>query len=350
MARKLVTIRDVAKRAGVSVSTVSHVLNGNDHHVGEATRVLVREAVLALRYRPNAIARSMVMQRTATIGLVLTEVDNPIFTPVFAGVEEVLRPAGYHIVLVSAPGVEGEMQAIETLRSQQVDGFIFVSLSLCTSNEHLLQLQHDGFPLVLVNRCSDDPTFNLISWADREAACAATLHLINLGHKRIGTISGPLTNVPARKSAIERHAGWLQALTEQGLPVHEDWVIDGQYTYEGGFRAIETLLASGREELPSALFIANDAMAIAALKSLHQEGIRVPQDIAVVTVGDPPTAAYTIPALTTFALPTHEAGRMAAHILLDRLAGGEAPAVQQVTLRFNPIVRESCGASAIGRA
>ena len=352
MGRKLVTIRDVAKRAGVSVSTVSHVLNGNDHHVGEATRALVREAVLALRYRPNAIARSMVMQRTATVGLVLTEVDNPIFMPVFAGVEELLRPAGYHIVLVSAPGVEAEMQAIETLRSQQVDGFIFVSLSFCTSNEHLLQLQGDGFPVVLVNRCSDDLTLNLVNWADCEAARAATMHLIGLGHTRIGTISGPMTRVPTRKSAIERYTGWLQALTEQGLPVNRDWVVEGQYSYEGGFQAVETLLTAGRStgELPSALFIANDAMAIAALKALQQAGIRVPQDMAIVTVGDPPTAAYTIPALTTFSLPTHEAGRVAAQILLDWLTGGELPVVQQVTLRFNPVVRESCGARAIGRA
>ena len=350
MARKLVTIRDVAKRAGVSVSTVSHVLNGNDHHVGETTRALVREAVLALRYRPNAIARSMVKQKTATIGLVLTEVDNPIFMPVFAGVEEVLRPAGYHIVLVSAPTVEGEMQAIETLRSQQVDGFIFVSLSFCTSNEHLLQLQNDGFPLVLVNRCSDDSTLNLVNWGDREAAYAATMHLIGLGHTRIGTISGPVMRMPLRKSATERYAGWLQALTEQGLPVNMDWVVEGQYSYEGGVQAIETLLATGDSdgELPGALFIANDAMAIAALKSLQQAGVRVPQDMAIVTIGDPPMAAYTIPALTTFSLPTHEAGRVAAHILLDWLASGELPAVQQVTLSFNPVVRESCGA--IGHA
>ncbi|MBA2288617.1 MAG: substrate-binding domain-containing protein [Ktedonobacteraceae bacterium] len=284
--------------------------------------------------------------------------DKPIFTPGFVGVEEVLRPAGYHIVLVSAPDVAGEVQAIETLRSQQVDGFIFVSLSHCTSNEHLLQLQNDGFPVVLVNRCTDDLSFNLVNWGDREAARAATMHLLNLGHTRIGTITGPVERLPTRRSAVERYAGWVQALAEQGLPVRKEWVVDGEYSYEGGFRAIETLLATGRSggELPGALFIANDAMAIAALKALHQAGVHVPQDIAIVTVGDPPTAAYTIPALTTFSLPTHEAGRMAANILLDWLAAAEAPivqegpVVQQVTLRFHPVVRESCGARTAGHA
>ncbi len=350
MARKLVTIRDVAERAGVSVSTVSHVLNGNDHHVGATTRALVQEAMRVLQYRPNAIARSMVKQKTATIGLVLTEVDNLLFTPVFTGVEEVLRPAGYHIVLVSAPDVEGEMRAIETLRSKQVDGFIFMSLSLCISNEHLVHLQNDGVPLVLINRCCDDQTMNLITWADCEGARIATRHLIRLGHTRIGTITGPINNVPPRKSAVERYAGWQQALAEEGLPVNMDWVVDGQYTYEGGYQATKTLLASVQEgrEIPSALFIASDVMAIAALKALQGAGLRVPQDVAIVAMGDPPMAAYTIPALTTFSLPTHEAGRTAAHMLLDWLGSGElgrTPQIQQITLSFNAIVRESCGAS-----
>ncbi|GAC1373241.1 MAG: LacI family DNA-binding transcriptional regulator [Ktedonobacteraceae bacterium] len=347
MARKLVTIRDVAERAGVSVSTVSHVLNGNDQHVGAATRALVREAMLALRYRPNAIARSMVKQKTATVGLVMTEVDNPLFAPVFAGVEEVLRPAGYHIVLVSAPDVEGEVRAIETLRSQQVDGFIFVSLSLCTPNEHLLHLQDDGLPLVLVNRCSDDQALNRVGWADRAVGYAATTHLLDLGHTRIGTISGPISDTPYRESAIERYAGWRLALGERGLSINMEWVINGQYSYKGGFQAVETLLSRARAggELPSALFIANDAMAIAALKALQHAGLRIPQDIAVVTIGDPPVAAYTIPALTTFALPTHEAGRVAARILLNWLTGEEAPEAQHVILDFSPVVRESCGAS-----
>jgi len=347
MARKLVTIRDVAERAGVSMSTVSHVLNGNDHHVGAATRALVQEAMRALNYRPNAIARSMVKQKTATIGLILTEVDNLLFTPVFMAVEEVLRPAGYHIVLVSAPDVEGEMQAIETLRSQQVDGFIFMSLSLCTSNEHLVQLQNDSVPLVLINRCSDDRTMNMISWADRDAACEATMHLIRLGHTRLGTITGPINSRPPRKSAIERYAGWRQALNAEGLPVNMDWVVDGQYSYEGGYRAVKTLLAQEGQEIPSALFIASDVMAIAALKALQEAGLRVPQDVAVVAMGDPPMAAYTIPALTTFSLPTQEAGRIAAHMLLDWLQPGaylQAPAPQQITLSFHAIVRESCGA------
>ncbi len=346
MRRKFVTIRDVAAHAGVSVSTVSHVLNGNDQHVGAATREQVQAAVNALRYRPNAIARSMVKQKTATVGLVLTEVDNPLFMPVVAGVEEVLRPAGYHIVLASAPDVTGEMQAIETLRSQQVDGFIFMSLSTCISNDHLVHLQDDGVPLVVINRCIGDEAINLVSWADREAGYTATKHLMTLGHTRIGTIRGPVESVPPRKSASERHQGWLQALAEDDLPVVPHWIIDGHYTYEGGYQAAQQLLAQygPGQERPTALFVASDVMAVGALKALYDAGLCVPRDLAIVSTGDPPVAAYTVPALTTLSHPVYEAGHVAARMLLDGFTTGKAAATQHITLSFFLKVRESCGA------
>src|SRR5579859_167086 len=180
MRRKLITIRDVAEHAGVSASTVSHVLNGNAQHVGDVKRKRVLEAVELLRYRPNAIARSMVRQQTATIGLILTEIDNPLFIPVISGVEDVLRPAGYHIVLASAPDVESEIQAIETLRSQQVDGFIFMSLSICYPFDHLIRLKNEGVPFVVINRCLDDSDIPLVRWDDRGAGYLATQHLLSL--------------------------------------------------------------------------------------------------------------------------------------------------------------------------
>lgn len=346
MRRKLVTIRDVAERAGVSASTVSHVLNGNDHHVGDVKRKRVLDAVDALHYRPNAIARSMVKQQTATIGLVISEIDNPLFTPVIASVEAVLRPAGYHIVLAGAPNVESEIQAIDTLRSQQVDGFIFMSLSICHPNDHLAALQEEGVPFVVINRCIENATINQVAWADWEAGYAATNYLISLGHTRIGTICGPISSLPPRRSAIERHQGWLQALAEQHLPVREAWVVDGDYTYEGGFEAAQqfTIMKAQGHDLPTALFIASDFMAVGALKALQQGGLRIPQDIAVVATGDPPFAAYTIPALTTLAHPVVEAGQVASFILLDWLQGNKAQHAQQITLSFRLKIRESCGA------
>lgn len=344
MRRKLTTIRDVAERAGVSVSTVSHVLNGNDHHVGVVKRGRVMEAVEELGYRPNAIARSMVKQQTATVGLVFNEVDNPLFAPVISGIEEILRPANYHIVLASAPDVESEVQAIETLRSQQVDGFIFMSLSLCYPFEHLVRLTDEGVPFVVINRCLEDSEIHQVLWDDRGAGYSATQHLLNLGHRRIGAISGPIHGVPQRRSAVERHRGWQQALQEQGITSLPEWTIVSDYTYEGGYQAAKQLLAQVERGLglPSALFIASDVMAMGTLKALHDAGIQVPHDISIITLGDPPFGAYAIPSLTTFSLPVHQAGSIAARILFDWFINGKPAQAQQIVLDFSLVIRESC--------
>jgi LacI family transcriptional regulator len=345
MRRKLITIRDVAQRAGVSVSAVSHVLNGNDHHVGAAKRALVLAVVNELGYRPNAIARSMVKQKTATVGLVLTEIDNPLFIPVISGIDQVLRPASYHIVLASAPDVETEIQAIETLRSQQVDGFIFMSVSVRYPSEHLTRLKDEGVPFVIINRYLEDNEINQVLWNDCGAAYAATKYLLSLGHTRIGTISGPIYNMPQRRSANERHRGWLQAMEEHGLTVPEESIIVGDYTYEGGYQAAKKLLTqvARKSAFPSALFVANESMAMSALKALHEAGLRVPDDISIVTAGDPPFGAYTIPALTTLSLPVYEAGQAASGILLDWLTRGKPVSAQQVVLDFSLKIRETCG-------
>lgn len=347
MRQKATTIRDVARSAGVSVSTVSHVLNGNDGHVSPGVRQRVLEVVEDLKYRPNAIARSMVKRKTATIGLVFNEIENSLFVPVIDGVNEILQPAGYHIVLASAPDVQGEIEAIATLRAQQVDGFIFMALSSRFATDHLVRLKEDGIPCVVINRYVDDDDIHQILLDDWGAGYSATRHLLDLGFTRIATVCGPIYSEPVRRSAIERHRGWQQAIEGRGQQVRPEWIIAGDYTYEGGYRAVGQLLTrvAAREiERPDALFAASDLMAVGALKALHDAGWRVPQDIALVAIGDPPFAKYTIPALTTLALPMPEAGRRAAHILLDWLTQGKPARAQRITLSFAFTVRESCGA------
>jgi LacI family transcriptional regulator len=342
--RKAVTIRDVAKKAGVGVSTVSYVLNGNDNHVGPATREQILAAVRELNYRPNAIARSMVRRATATIGLIITELNNPLFVPVAEGVEAVLKAEGYHIILVQAKDVEDEISAIETLRAQQVDGLIFMSLSVHYESDHLKQLTAEGVPFVLINRDLDDMEINQIKLDDWGAAYTITQHLIDLGHKRIATITGPRDQ---RRSAEYRHKGWLEALNANGLAAESNWIVSSPYTYEGGFEAAQQLLEqlAGEKNGPTAVFIANEAIAIAALKVFHGAGINVPDDLAIVTIGDPPFAAYTIPALTTMALPVVQAGQIGATIVVDWLREGKPPQPQYINLGFTLHIRESCGAN-----
>jgi len=348
MHRKTTTIRDVARQAGVSISTVSQILNGNDWPVSPVVRQRVLEIVEQLNYRPNAIARSMVKRKTATIGLVINEVDNPLFVPVVGAVNEVLQPAGYHLVLASAPDLQSEIEAIETLRAQQVDGFIFMLLSFSHPIDHLVRLKEDGVPFVVINRYVEDEDINQILLDDWGAGYSATNHLIDLGHIRIGTVSGPLHNDPPRRSALERHRGWQQALTERRLEVRPEWMLEGYYTYEGGYHAIRCFLAQQEEkklERPTALFVANETMALGALRALQQAGVRVPQDMAMITLGDPPFASYTVPALTTLALPTPEAGGLAARMLLDWCKEGKPTKARRMTLKFALRVRESCGAN-----
>ncbi len=351
MGRKTITIRDVAREAGVAVSTVSYVLNGKDGAVGTVKRDRILEVIRELNYRPNAIARSMVTRATATVGLIIGELKNPLFVPVTEGVQEVLHKEGYHIVLAEASDIESEKSAIETLRAQQVDGFIFMSLSYHYPSEHLMKLKEEGVPFVVINRDLDDNEINLVQLDDLGAGYTGTKHLLKLGHRKIGTIAGPIHSQPRRRSAVERFEGWQQALHEQGLEAPSEWIVSGEYGFEQGYQAARQWLAQLEyvAERPTALFIADDTMAVGALKAFRSARLRVPDDLAVVTVGDPPFAAYTDPALTTLSLPVVAAGRAAARILVGWIKADTPPRPQKVRLSFSLQVRETCGANKIIR-
>jgi LacI family transcriptional regulator len=345
MGRKTVTIRDVARHAGVGISTVSYVLNGDEQHVSATTREQILAAVRELKYRPNAIARSMVKRKTGTVGLIISELSNALFVPITDGVEQVLSTEGYHIVLARAESAEAETNAIELLRSQQVDGIIFMSLSVRRPADPLSLLEAEEVPFVVINRDLNPGQFCQIMLDDRGAGRQATEHLISLGYDSIGTITGIRETRPGyepRRSAVERHAGWEHALTRRGLLIQDAWIVPGWYTYQGGYEAIHEL--ARRSALPRALMIANDMMAIGALRALAELQIRVPHDLAIATIGDPPYAAYTVPPLTTLALPIEEAGRLAARILIEWIQGKPPESKGPIVLPFDLKVRESCGA------
>ncbi len=348
MRRNTVTIRDVAKRAGVGVSTVSYVLNGHDNHVSPTTRDLILAAARDLNYRPNAIARSMVKRKTGTIGLIITELQNALFIPIIGSSEEVLRTEGYHILLASAGDVSSEINAIETLRAQQVDGFLIMSLSMHFPTDHLMQLRKEGIPFVVINRDLDTDDINQIQFDDLGAGRMATQYLLGLGHTNIAIVTGQISTDLAirRRSAIGRYQGWRNALEEQGVPVPEKWLFNGQYTFEGGYAAGKALAEKMKRSSapPTACFICSDMMAMGVLKGLNDAGgIRVPDDLAIIAIGDPPFAPYTIPALTTLSVPVAEAGQVGARILIDSLKADKPLDPQCITLGFKLVVRESCG-------
>ncbi len=289
------------------------------------------------------------LAKTATVGVVFTSIVCDLFLPIVECIQDVLRPQGYNIILASTPDVEREIQAIETLKAQQVDGFIFVSFMSENSRcecAHLLPLKEEGIPFVVINRpFSQEYDINQIRFNHKEAAYLATKHLINLGHTSIVTISGPLHHVPPWESAIERQQGWLEALKEHDLEVVPEWIYDGRYCYQGGYEAAQWLLEHRDigQKRPTALFVANEEMTLGALRAFYYHGIRIPHDVALVTVGDPSYAAHMFPALTTFAHPIMEAGRIATRILLDQLHATDSLPTQNILLSYQLHVRESCG-------
>jgi LacI family transcriptional regulator len=349
MRRKTVTNRDVAQLAQVSVSTVSQILNGNSHYVGADKRERVLQAVGELQYRPNAIARSMVKQQTATVGMVFTSVIDKVFIHTINSVQAILGPEGYTILLANTPDIESEIQAIAALLDRQVDGFIFVSMSAVSEFTHLLQLKEENVPFVVINRpLEQDCDFNQIHWNDWEAGYLATKHLLSLGHTSIATISGPRHGQPRWQSAFDRQQGWQQALADYGISALPAWSYDGDYTYQGGYVATMQLLkqAGTKRQLPTALFVANEEMAVGTLRALHYAGIRVPQEIALVSIGDTSFAAYMTPALTVLAHPIAEAGQIAARLLLEQFSANEPLPTQRIMLNFDLRIRESCGSNA----
>ncbi len=346
MRRKAVTIRDVAKHAGVGVSTVSYVLNGSADHVGPATRELILNTARDLGYRRNAIARSMVRKQTATIGLIISELQNPLFLPITVGIEAILRQEGYQIILATAETTESEIQAVDTLRGQQVDGIIIMSLSRRYPIEHLRRLHDEEFPFVVINRDLDDPDIYQIRFNERQGGQTATEHLIRTGRRRIGIITGPLDDIPNhRKSAVERLAGWRETLEAHGLEINPNWIVPGDYTFEGGYQAVLNLFPqlTIQSSTPDALFASSDMVATGALKALADLGMSVPRDLPLVAVGDPPYAAYTVPALTTLVMPIVEAGEVAARNLVNWLKDGHPSGPKLLMLGFTLKVRESCG-------
>lgn len=350
MNHKVVTIKDVAAKAGVSVSAVSHVLNGNYHQVGASTRERVLDVIRQLDYRPNAVARSMAKQTTNTIGLVVNDLRyTTMQSGIIRGASEFLKTKNYYPMLILASDYESEVQAIKDLQAQQVGGFIFMLSSASTHpNEHLLQLKKQGVPFVVINRAAMlDDDINQITLDDRGAGYKATKHLLSLGHTRIGIVNGPIKGKNSLLSAVERYHGWQQALQEYQIQPLSDWVVQGDYNPQSGEQAINELLARFHEkpnERPTALFVAGYDMAVAALRTLQVAGLSVPENMALVTVDDPELAAFTNPALTTLAIPADEVGRIAARTVMDWIKARKQDYVQKIILGFTLRIRESCGA------
>jgi LacI family transcriptional regulator len=325
-----VGIADVATRAGVSVTTVSHVLSGR-RPVADATRSRVLEVIRELGYQPDAAARSLRTGRTMTVALIVPDLTNPFYPVVARGLEDRLRPAGYHAVVCNTDGRrDEELSFLREMVSRGVDGIVAAAFGL--TREDLLAHKH--LPLVRVGGRFDASTGDLVRSDDEAGTTAAVRHLLACGHRRLGFAGGAPDVGPSRL----REAGFRNALAEAGVAVDEALVVSGDFTREAGRAAARRLLDA--YEAPTAVVCANDLIAIGVLDEARARGLAVPGDLAVTGYDDIDAASLVTPALTTVVNPAREIGRVCGELLLARLAGGGGPK-REIVLANSLVVRDS---------
>lgn len=309
-----ITIKDVAKFAGVGVATVSRVINQSGY-VGVETRERVLRAMRELSFNPSSIARGLVSGKTATIGLLIPDVANPFFSDIARGTEDAAIAEGYSVLLCNSDWQpEREKMYLNLLRGKWVDGVIIVG---SRSTEDVLDKALDRLPFALVDR-KRSGTSGISVWVDNEkGAEMATRHLIEMGCRSLAHISGPSKS----PSAIARLKGFQTAVRIAGLK--NTSVIRGDFRHQGGYNAALSLLKSSRR--PDGIFSANDLMAVGVVQAAAHMGIRVPDDLKVVGYDNIPLAEYVSPSITTIEQPAYEMGRVAFQMLHPQLTNGVQP-------------------------
>jgi len=328
----IVTIRDVAERATVSITTVSHVIN-ETRPVSDELRERVLAAMEELGYQPNLLARSLRRGETHTIGMIVPDSANPFFAEVARGVEDTSFEKGYSVILCNSDGdLEKELLYANVLVEKRVDGILLVAAGVST--EHIQTLQAGYMPVVVVDRQVPDAAVDSVLTDNARGGWLATCHLLDLGHRRIGCITGPSDVTPS----AERITGYRQALEKNGVPVDETLVVRGDFQYESGYQATRQLLST--DDSVTAIFACNDLMAIGAIYAGVERGRQVPADLSVVGFDDVRLASFAHPALTTVAQPKYEIGVVAATMLLERMQDLDVPPRRRV-LDTELLIRQS---------
>ncbi len=342
----MIGLKDVARVAGVSVSTVSRVLTGSPL-VNAETRTRVQLAMDSLQYRPSRVARRLRRDsaRANLIGLIVPDIQNPFFAELVRGVERVAHQHGYMVFLgnTDEDGAK-ELEYVQLMRAESVDGLILPPSS--DLHEIVAKLTSAGLPIVCVDRRLPDVSVDTVVADNEQGAYMATDHLLRIGHRHIGFIGGRAH----LSTSAERLAGYTRALREHGVPFDARLVRDGDSRQGSGSALTRELLSrdlldregSGRE-LPTALLVGNNLMTLGALETIHLMGLRIPDDVAIVGYDDMPWALALNPPLTAVRQPGFEMGERAAELLLQRL-DDPSRETAVVTLQPTLIARQSCGA------
>lgn len=328
-----VTIYDVAREAGVSMATVSRVVNANPN-VKPTTRKKVLDAIDRLGYRPNAVARGLASKKTTTVGVVIPDISGAFFAEVARGIEDIANMYHYNIILCNSDEKkEKEIRLINTLLEKQVDGLIFLGGEV--TDEHKEAFRTTSVPIVLTATFDDEKQWPSVNIDNLSAAIDATEILIDEGHKDIALISGPLTD-PI--NGYSRYKGYRQALEAREIPFQEEYVRIGDYRYRSGMSVMKELLALDKP--PTAVFAASDEMAVGAIHAIQDAGKRVPEDISVVGFDNIDIASMVRPLLSTIAQPMYDIGAVSMR-LLTKLINKESVEDPHVVLQYDVMLRDS---------
>ncbi len=332
-----VTIRDVARLAGVSPMTVSRVINASAQ-VRPGTRSRVEKAIVELGYVPSRLARGLSAQRTGTLAVIVPDVANPFFTLIVRGAEDVARRAGYRVILCDTRADLGvEREVIEEMIAHRVEGLVIAPVS-DRSRDHLRRLGQFGIPFVLVDRTVPDVDADAVLGDSGDGARRLVEHLVSLGHRRIAMI----VESDEVSTARDRRRGYEAALDAAGIPLDPTLVADATVDPGGGFDGMRRLLE--QVERPTAVFTVNNLVAVGAIEAVRAAGLEVPDDIALVCFDDIEYASRLYPFLTVMEQPAETFGTLSTQLLLERIGhrGPERKHVVVLPARF--VIRESCGA------
>ncbi|MDQ0255000.1 LacI family transcriptional regulator [Evansella vedderi] len=303
-----ITIYDVAREAGVSMATVSRVVNGNPN-VKPTTRKRVLEAIERLGYRPNAVARGLASKRTTTVGVIIPDISSIFFAELARGIEDIATMYKYNIILCNSDqNKDKEIHLINTLLEKQVDGIVFMGGEI--TNEHVETFKKSPVPIVLSATIDPKKEFPSVNIDYEQAAYDAIKSFIDRGHKKIAMLSGTLED-PI--NGYLKFAGYKRALEDGNLPLNEDYIVIGDYTYDSGLEAMETLLSL--EDKPTAIFASTDEMALGVIHGAQDAGYDVPSDFEVIGFDNTRLSTMVRPTLTTVVQPMYDLGAVSMRLL-----------------------------------
>ena len=333
-----VTLNDIADLAGVSVSTVSRVLNqkASKYRISSETEEIILQAAARLNYRPNQIARGLRLKKTNTVGVIAPDVSNPFFAYIIKRIQNIAHNLGYSIVVCNTDeNLEQEIEHVNVLYRNRVDGLI--AMPVGQEYAHYLDWNEKGTPLVLLDRCFDEVIARSVVVDNYSGSYEAIEHLISHGHRRVAFIQG----LPGTYTNNERLRGYRDALTAHGIPVDDELIAGGDFREENGYMETRLLLASSNP--PTALFATSDLITLGALKAISEEGLEIPDDVSLIMFDDFDFAPYMKCPLTAVRQPKEMMGEMAVKLLVEQLRGEKRDGMR-VVLKTKLVVRESVAA------